>query len=98
MKNDIAGTLRVTGSLSVVMGALPTGSVTSRNRQPSEPDVVHDHIRLRQHQIGPVACIRVHLARYVKHAATTEGRKIVGGSSCGSQLGTGGCAAEMISD
>jgi hypothetical protein len=28
---------------------------TSRNRQPLQADVVRDHIRFRQHQIGPVA-------------------------------------------
>jgi hypothetical protein len=31
---------------------LPTGSVTSGNRQPATSDVVHDHVRLRQHQSG----------------------------------------------
>ena len=83
----------------MVVGALPTGSVTSCNRQPSESDVVHDHIRLRQHQIVAVACIGVRIgARHVKHAGTTEGGETVGGSSCGSELSPGGGSAEMISD
>jgi hypothetical protein len=34
----------------------------------------------------------------VKHACTTEGGETVGGSSCGSQLSSGGGWAEMISD
>ncbi len=83
----------------MVVGALPTGSVTSCNRQPSESDVVHDHIRLRQHQIVAVACIGVRIgARHVEHAGTTEGGETVGGSSCGGQLSPGGGSTEMISD
>jgi hypothetical protein len=35
----------------VVVGALPTGNLTSRDGKPSESGVVHDHIRLCQHQI-----------------------------------------------
>jgi hypothetical protein len=41
---------KVASGLSVVVRALPTGSVASGDRQPSESDVVHDHIRLRQHR------------------------------------------------
>ena len=83
----------------MVVGALPTGSVTSCNRQPSESDVVHDHIRLRQHQIVAIACIGVRIgARHVKHTGTTEGGETVGGSSCGSELSPGGGSTEMISD
>ena len=90
---------QVPSGLGVVVRALPTGSVTSCNRQPSEPDVVHDHIRLRQHQIVAVACIVVAIgARHMEHAGTTEGGETVGGSSCGSQLSPGGRSAEMISD
>jgi hypothetical protein len=40
---------QVASGLGVVVGALPTGSVASGNLKPAEPDVVHDHIRLRQH-------------------------------------------------
>jgi hypothetical protein len=43
---------KVPSGLGMIVGALPTGSVTACNRKPPEPDVVHDHIRLRQHQIG----------------------------------------------
>ena len=83
----------------MVVGALPTGSVTSCNRQPSESDVVHDHIRLRQHQIVAIACIGVRLgARHVKHAGTTEGGETVGGSSGSGELSSGGRSTEMISD
>jgi hypothetical protein len=53
------GTSKVASRLGVVVAALPTSSVTSCDRQPAEPDVVHDHIRLREHQIGAVACIGV---------------------------------------
>jgi hypothetical protein len=93
------GTSKVPSGLGVVVRVLPTGGLTSSDSQPSESDVVHDHIRLRQHQIVAVACIVIDIpARHVKHAGTTEGGETVGGSSCGSQLGTGGRAAEMISD
>jgi hypothetical protein len=44
----------VPSGLGVVVGALPTGSRSSGNRQPSEPGVVHDHIRLGQHEIGAI--------------------------------------------
>ena len=46
---------KVSSGLGVVMRTLATGSVTSGNGQPSESDVVHDHIRLRQHQIAAIA-------------------------------------------
>ena len=83
----------------MVVGALPTGSVASCNRQPSESDVVHDHIRLRQHQIVAVACIGVSIgARHMQHAGTTESGETVGGSSGSSQLSPGGGSTEMISD
>jgi hypothetical protein len=49
------GALEVPSCLGVVVGALPTSSVTSCKPQPSESDVVDDHIRLRQHQIVAVA-------------------------------------------
>ena len=41
------GASQVSSGLGVVVRALPTRSVTSGNRQPSESDFVHDHIRLR---------------------------------------------------
>jgi hypothetical protein len=83
----------------VVVGALATGSVTARNRQPSEPNVVHDHIRLRQDQIVAVTRIGIRIGtRHVKHACTTECDETVGGSTCSSELSTGGCSSEMISD
>jgi hypothetical protein len=37
-------------------------------------------------------------ARHMEHAGTTDGGETVGGSSCSSQLGTGGRSTEMISD
>jgi hypothetical protein len=90
---------KVPYGLGVVVGALPTGSVTSCHRHPSESNVVHDHIRLRQYQMVAIACIGVAVgARHVEHPGTTEGGETVGGSSCSSQLGTGGRSAEMISD
>jgi hypothetical protein len=81
------------------MGVVPTGSVASCNRQSSEPNVVHDHIRLSQHQIVTVACIGVRVgAKPVKHAGTTQGSKTVGGSPGSRQLSTRGLSSEMISD
>jgi hypothetical protein len=47
----------IASGLSVVVLVLATGSVASGNRQPSESDIVHDHIRLRQHQIVAITCI-----------------------------------------
>jgi hypothetical protein len=83
----------------VVVGALATGRVIARNRQPSKSDVVHDHIRLRQDEIRPITCVGVSIStRHVKHTSTTEGRETVGGSSGSSQLSPGGGTAEMISD
>ena len=68
---------QVSSSLGVVMRTLATGSFTSGNVKPAEPDVVHDHIRLREHQIGAVASIGVRLARDVKHAGTIEGGEVM---------------------
>jgi hypothetical protein len=83
----------------MVVGALPTGSVTSSHRQSSEPHVVHDHIRLGQHQVGPIACIVLGISTgYLKHAGTAECSETVGGPSCGRELGSVGRLAEMISD
>ena len=80
--------------LSVVVRTLPAGSVTSSNRQPSESDVVHDHVRLGQHQIVAVTCIAVGIgACFMKYAGTTEGGETVGGSSGGIELSTGGGTA-----
>ena len=72
----------VPSGLGVVVGTPPTGNVTSCNPQPSEPDIVHDHIRLRQHQIVAVAAIGVRIrTRHLEHAGTTQRRETVGGSS-----------------
>jgi hypothetical protein len=65
----------------VVVGALLAGGVTSGNRQPPESDVVHDHIRLRQHQIvrspalrgeadGPRRCRHAQLGTDLAQAST----------------------------
>ena len=72
------------------MGAFPTGGVTFRQSQPSEPNVVDDHIRLRQHQIGVVACIGLCIgARHMKHTCTTEAGETVGGGSGSGELSSG---------
>jgi hypothetical protein len=73
--------------------------VTRRTRRRlTDLDVVHDHIRLGQHQIVAVAYIGVRLARHVKHAGTTEGGETVGGSPCSGELSTSRHSSEMISD
>jgi hypothetical protein len=83
----------------VVVLVLATGSVTSGNRQPSDSDVVHDHIRLGKHQIGPITCISIRIgARHVKHAGTVPRGETVGGSSSSSQLSPSRGSTEMISD
>ena len=89
---------QVSSGLGVVVRALATGRVTSCNPESSESDVVHDHIRLRQHQIVAITYIGVRLgARHMEHAGTTESSKAVGGPSGSSQLSPGGRSAEMIS-
>ena len=93
------GASQVSNGLGVVVLVLATGCVAYCNPQPSESDVVHDHIRLRQHQMLAVACIGVLIgSRHVVHAGLTEGGETVGRSSCGNQLSPGGHSAEMISD
>jgi hypothetical protein len=83
----------------VVVRALPTGGASASNVQPSEPYVVHDHIRLRQHQIITIARIGAGIrTRHVKHTSMTGGGESVGRSASGSQLSTGWRSAEMISD
>jgi hypothetical protein len=72
------------GRVAIYVAALPTGSVTAGNRQPSESDVVHDQVGPGQHQIVAIACSGVRIGtRHVKHLGTTEGGESVGGSSCG---------------
>jgi hypothetical protein len=56
------GTSQVPCALGVVVRALPAGSVASCNRQSSESDVVHDHVRFRQHQVAVIACVVVGIA------------------------------------
>ena len=83
----------------MVVRALPTGSLTSCNRQPSESDVVHDHIRFRQYQIAAVACLGVRIRTgHVEYTGRTEGGEAVGGSPCGIEFSTGRGSAEMISN
>ena len=85
--------------LSVVVRTLPTGSVTSCHSQPSESDVVHDHIRLRQHQIVAITYIGVRVgALHMKYTGTTESDETVGGSPGGGELSSGGGSTKMISD
>jgi hypothetical protein len=72
---------------------------TSCDRQSSESDVVHDHIRLSQHQIVPIACIGARIGtRHVKQAGTTEGGETVESSPGSVELSPGGGSSEMISD
>jgi hypothetical protein len=83
----------------MIVGILPAGWISSCHRQPSESDVVHDHIRLRQHQIVAVASIGVGIgARHVQHAGTAEGGETVGGSSCGGEFSSGRRSTKVISD
>jgi hypothetical protein len=93
------GALKVASGLGVVVGALPASSVTSRYSQSSDPDVVHDHIRLRQHQIAAISRIGLCIgARRVQHLGTTKRGETMGGSSCGSELGPRGASTKVISD
>ena len=72
----------------MVVRALPTGSVTAGNRQPSESYVIHDHIRLRQHQMVAIACTGGLIgSRHVEHTGPTEGGETVGGSATACSYG-----------
>ena len=82
----------------MVLGTLSTSSVTSCHRQPTEPDVVHDHIRLRQHLIVAVACIVVGIGARHVDTGTTQRGETVSGSSCGGEFGSGGGSTKMIRD
>jgi hypothetical protein len=65
----------------------------------SGSDVVHDHIRPGQHQIGAIAYIVVGIGVWhMEHAGTTQRGETVGGSSRSCELGSGGHSAEMIND
>lgn len=93
------GAFQVPRGLGVVVGALPAGSVTTGNPKPSESNVVHDHIRLRQRKIAAIACIGVGVRTWnMKHAGTTGSGETVRSSAGSGQLGPGGCSTEMISD
>jgi hypothetical protein len=90
---------QVPSGLSVVVRTPPTRSLTSGKRQPPDSDVVHCDIQLREHQIGPVACIGFPIgARHMEHTGMTERGETVGGSPRGSQLSTSGGSTKMISD
>jgi hypothetical protein len=82
--------------LSVVVRTLPTGSVTSCHSQPSESDVVHDHIRPSQHQIAAIACIAVSIGSWhIEHTGVTQRGETVGGSS---EIPGLGCQPPSASD
>jgi hypothetical protein len=90
---------KVASGLGVIVGAPPTGSVTSGNRQPSESDVVHDHIRLRQCQIVAITCIVLRICPgHVKHAGAVGRCETVGGSSSSGEFSSVGGSAKVIGD
>jgi hypothetical protein len=85
--------------LSVVVPVLAAGNVTSSNRQPSKSDIVHDHIRLGQHQIAAITCIGLRIGtRHTKHAGTVGRCETMGGSSASCQHSPDGRSTEMIND
>ena len=83
----------------MLVQTLPPDRVAAGDSESSESDVVHDHIRLRQHQIGSIAGIAVRIgARHTQHPGTTDSRETVSGSSCSGELSSGGSSTKMISD
>ena len=81
----------------MVVKTLATSSLTSGNRQPSESDVVHDHIGLRQHEIVAVTFIVVGIgAGHMEHPGTTQRGETVGGSSCAGKFSSGGLSTKVI--
>jgi hypothetical protein len=68
------------------------------DRDSLEQDVVHDHIRSGQHQIGAIAGAVVGIgARHVEDAGTTQVGETVSRSLGSGELSSGGGSAEMIS-
>jgi hypothetical protein len=83
----------------MIVRALSTGSVAGCNRQSSESEVVHDHIRPRQHKISTLACGVVHIgAGHVEHAGATQGGETAGCPSRSRELGSCRGSAEVIGD
>ena len=80
------------------MGAPPARSVIPCYSQPSESDVVHGHVRLREHQIRAIACVVVGIgARHVQHSGATKRGETVGCASGSRQLSPARVSTEMIS-
>jgi hypothetical protein len=78
---------------------LPAGSVTAGYSQPSESDVVHDHIGHGQHQIVAITCIGLRIrARHVQYAGTTPRSETVDWSSCGIEFSSGRGSTKMINN
>jgi hypothetical protein len=74
-------------------------SRASRKPPASTPNVVHDHTRLRQHQIAAIPCVGVQVrTRHMWHSGTTEDCEAVSPSSCGGELSPSGRSTETISD
>jgi hypothetical protein len=89
----------VPSRLGVVVRTLPTLSGIACNRQPSESDVVHDHIRLGKGEIAAIACIVVGIGtRHMNHTGTTQTRETMGGSSSSRQFSSARGSTEMIND
>jgi len=74
-----------------------TTSVAAGNCESSESDIVHDHIRFRQHQIVAITYIGVRVgALHMKYTGTIESGETVGGSPGGGELSSGGGSTKMI--
>jgi hypothetical protein len=82
----------------VIVRGLATGSVGACNTQ-SSTDVVHDHIRLGQHQIAAITRSATGIGtRHVQHAGTTCRGETVRRPPRSIQLSSRGGATEMIND
>jgi hypothetical protein len=80
-------------------GRSNAGVPNAHSRTCRRLSVVHDRIRLRQHQIAAIARNIVTIdARHKQRAGTTEGGETVGGSSVSRELSPGRGRSEMISD
>jgi hypothetical protein len=89
---------KVPCGLRVVVRPLATGGLATGDRDSLEQDVVHDHIRSGQHQIGAIAGAVVGIgARHVEDAGTTQVGETVSRSLGSGELSSGGGSAEMIS-
>jgi hypothetical protein len=83
----------------VIVQGLAADGVAACNPESSETDVVHDHVRLSQHEIAAITGAVISIGtRHVEHPGTTRRGETVRRASRSVQLSSRGGATEMIND